>query len=103
MSVQVYTPDCYLCSANLGFTIFFSFATSFTLPSKRKVKGTSSPPCNKSVEYFLFPVSQVKEFPLLRKSEQARDIAHDRWPMIVPSFLTATAYLSLSLTSSLSH
>ena len=74
--IPVNTPDCYLHAANLGFMIlfsfatsftspskhtdftnFFSFPTSFTLPSKRKVQGTSSPPCGKLAEYLLCPAT----------------------------------------------
>ena len=37
--------------------------------------GTSSPPCGKSIEYLLCPVTQyIISFPLLRKREQVRDI-----------------------------
>ena len=44
-------------------------------PSNRKTQGTSSPPCGKSTEYLLCPVTQyVISFPLLRKREQVRDI-----------------------------
>ena len=85
-----------------GFMNFFSFATFFTWPSKCKIQGTSRPPYGKLAEYLVCPVTrQVIKFPLLTKIEQARDMFCSRCPMIVPSFFTVTAYLSLTLSSSL--
>ena len=53
-----------------------------------ETQGTSSPPCGKSTEYLLCPVTQyVILFPLLRKREQGRDIERGIRPIIIPSFL----------------
>ena len=49
----------------------------------------------------LVPVtSQVMVPPILKNSEQTRETFCSKWPTTVPSFVTATAYLSLSLVGS---
>ena len=53
---------------------YLSFPISFALPFNSKLHGISSPPCGRSVEYFLLPVTvQYIVPPLLKKSEQTFD------------------------------
>ena len=44
-------------TGNSGFTNFFNFVVSFASHSNCKIHGTSSPPCGKSMEYLLCPVT----------------------------------------------
>ena len=62
------------------------------------------PPWGRSEEHLLCPITQqVILFPLLKNNEHDWDIFHGKWPIIVLSFITATAYLSLSFPVSLWH
>ena len=61
-------------------------------------------PGGRSAEYLLVPVTvQLTRPPLLRKSEQTCNIFLGKCPMIIPSFFTATAYLSFVFCGSCSQ
>ena len=87
-----------------SFKQCLSFWISLAFNLKSRVHGISSPPWGRSAEYLLPPVTvQFIEPPLLKNREQTFDIFLGRCPMMVPSFSTVTAYLSVALVGSLLH
>ena len=78
------------------------FFTDFALPLKSNLHGISRPPCGRSTECRLLPVtSQHMLPPLLKKSEQTLKKFLGKCPIIVPFFVTATVWRSLVLVGSL--
>ena len=77
---------------------------STSIALKGREQGTLCPPCARSAEYFLRPVT-VHSIVLHRRknSEHTRDTFRGKCPMIVPSFFTATAYRSEAFSGSLWH
>ena len=73
---------------------------SISVALKSRAHGTSSPPCARSAEYFLCPVTVT---PHCKNCEHTRYTFRGRCPMIVPSFFVATAYRSKAFSDSLSH
>ena len=78
---------------------------SFTEPLKINLHGNSNPPCGRSYEYHLAPLTSHIIFPSrCKKSKQSVDIERGTWPAIISSSLTtATAYGSLGLLISRLH
>ena len=77
---------------SVAFIHCFSLLISFALPMKSSVQGISSPPCGRSLEYCHVPETvHCIDPPLRRKREQILEIFLGRCPMIVLSFITATA------------
>ena len=77
---------------------------SISIALKEREQGTLCPPCARSAEYFLHPVTVHSVVTHHRKnSEHTRDTFRGKCPMIVPSFFTATAYRSEAFSGSLSH
>ena len=70
---------------------------SISVALKSREQGTLCPPCARSAEYFLCPVT-VHSIVLHR----CKNSEH-KCPMIVPSFFTDTAYQSEAFSGSLSH
>ena len=64
--VAYYRTD-YKAVSNLNK--FFTFLMSALGPIKTKSQGISSPPCSRSVEYLLLPVTTQDIFPPLLKKE----------------------------------
>ena len=77
---------------------------STSIALKGREQGTLCPPCARSAEYFLRPVT-VHSIVLHRRknSEHTRDTFRCKCPMTVPSFFTATAYRPEAFSGSLSH
>ena len=86
------------CCWEFVFQIFFSFNISFGVTLNRSEHGTSRPPCGRSAEYLLWPVTVQVILPLRRRnSEHTLVIFIGKCPTIVPSLFTATAFLSEAL------
>ena len=69
-----------------------------------KLQGISNPPCCKSDEYLLLPITiHTIEPPLLKNRGQIFDIFSGKWPIMLPSFTTATSYQSCWSLGSLVH
>ena len=68
------------------------------------VHGISSPPYGRSSEKRLDSVTlQLITLSLLKKMGRTLNIFHGRWPVVIPSLITAIAYLTLVLVGSLEH
>lgn len=78
-----------------------SLSISCALAVNNNLHGIFSPPCGKSAEYLHGPVTtQLMVPPLLKNNEQTRETFQGKCPITVPSFVTATAYLSISFVGS---
>lgn len=89
-----------------SFRYLFSLSTvSLALTLNGNLQGISSPPCGKSEEYHLSPLTMHKiELPLFKNSEQILETFLGRCQITTPPFKTATtAYLCDALAGSLSH
>ena len=73
---------------------------SISVALKSRDLGTSTPPCARSAEYFLQPVTVP---PRHKNFKHTRDTFRGKCPMIVPSFFVATAYRLEAFSDSLSH
>jgi len=98
-----------------------AFVVSVAPPSKINTHGISSPPCIRSSEQHLDPVTwHIIDSPRCRYKEQTEEIFFGMWPTTIPSFITAwiiyylqvcnilsmitaTAKASTRLPASLSH
>ena len=90
---------CYFLDISLT-----SFLISLASPLNNSRQGISTPPCGKSVEYFLLPVTwQFITPPLRINSVHILEIFRCKWPTIVESLITATAYMSAALPCSRWH
>ena len=88
-----------------SFIDFFILRTNFSWPRKMKVQGISRPPCAKSEEYLLLPVTtQVMSPPCSINILHSLEIFRGTCPTVSPesALVTATAYLSTTLCSSFS-
>ena len=77
---------------------------STSIALKGREQGTLCPPCARSAEYFLRPVTVHSIVPHRHKnSKHTRNTLRGKCPMIAPSFFTATVYRSEAFLGSLSH
>ena len=74
---------------------------SITIALNGREQGTLYPPCARSAEHFLRPVTVHSMVPHRRK--HTHDTFGGKCPMIVPPFFTATAYRSEAFSGSFSH
>ena len=78
----------------VNFHSFFNFLISSGIALKSREQRTSSPPCARSVEYFLHPVTVQSIVPPRRKNNKhTQDSFRGECPMIVPSFFNSHSIL----------
>ena len=69
----------------------FTLRMAFILAWNFRVHRILSPPCVKSFEYLLFPITLHKIVSFLLWNEQIANIFLGTWPTVVSSFTTITA------------
>ena len=87
---------CTTCYSVLLFNSYFSFFISFTSPVPSRVHGISSPSWSRWLEDCVRPVTvECIEPPIRKNSEQTFERFLGKCPMMVASFVTATAYVPI--------